>query len=422
MSNWFIDAYRLVFRYDHENRSLPLDMLRGVAILLVLFRHNVIAPANLGALQFPAALLVRVAWAGVDLFFVLSGYLVSGLLFAEYRRHGTVDVKRFIIRRGFKIWPPYFVYLFFVAGWLAMKNHGVGPAIQAIWPNLLHIQNYLFTPRIQTWSLAVEEHFYLLVSLAIFTIVRARNPDAYLRRLPAIACGALICLVGCRYHAYLRHGVAVNLYATHLRFDGLLIGTVLAYLTHFQPRLLAPMNRHPLKLILLGLVLAAPTLYLTPEANHWTVSVGLTALYLGLALVVLGFIHLPESNALWQRCFALAPAAALGHIGFYSYSIYLWHADLAKTPLRKILEHVHLQNLPPAVVWVGCMLIYILVATMAGVILSHLTEKPSLALRNHLFPPGSELRAKPVLNTAHVEYPPEETKLEEIIEQPSTVS
>jgi len=60
MSNWFIDAYRRVFRYDHENRSLPLDMLRGVAILLVLFRHNVIAPANLGALQFPAALLVRI--------------------------------------------------------------------------------------------------------------------------------------------------------------------------------------------------------------------------------------------------------------------------------------------------------------------------------------------------------------------------
>jgi len=193
---------------------------------------------------------------------------------------------------------------------------------------------------------------------------------------------------------------------------------VLGYFAHFQQRLLAPMNRHPLKLMLLGLVLAAPTLYLTPEANRWTVSVGLTALYLGLAFVVLGFIHLPESNPFWQKCFTLAPAAALGHIGFCSYSIYLWHTDLAKTPLRKILEHVHLENLPPAPVWVGSMLFYIFVATLAGVVLSNLAEKPSLALRNRLFP----CRAEALPITAQAEYRAEETKQHQILEQPSAVS
>src|ERR1044072_1393050 len=89
----------------NTGRSLPLDMLRGVAILLVLGRHYVVDPEQLGSWGAPAAIWTQIGWAGVDLFFVLSGFLVSGLIFAEYRQSGEVDIRRFFICTGFKIWP-----------------------------------------------------------------------------------------------------------------------------------------------------------------------------------------------------------------------------------------------------------------------------------------------------------------------------
>ena len=56
-------------------------------------------------------LWTKVGWIGVDLFFVLSGFLISGLLFTEYQRHGSIDFWRFILRRGLKIWPAYYLLL-----------------------------------------------------------------------------------------------------------------------------------------------------------------------------------------------------------------------------------------------------------------------------------------------------------------------
>jgi peptidoglycan/LPS O-acetylase OafA/YrhL len=70
-------------------RLREIDFLRGVAIILVLLRHKFLFPftKNMG-------------WIGVDLFFVISGFLVSGLLFKEYQKSGSIQPKRFLIRRG----------------------------------------------------------------------------------------------------------------------------------------------------------------------------------------------------------------------------------------------------------------------------------------------------------------------------------
>jgi len=79
-----------------NSRNQSLDMLRGVAVLLVLGRH-----------MDGAGIWSSAGWCGVDLFFVLSGFLISGLLFTEFKKTGTIDVKRFWIRRGFKIYPAF---------------------------------------------------------------------------------------------------------------------------------------------------------------------------------------------------------------------------------------------------------------------------------------------------------------------------
>src|SRR5215469_6695095 len=81
-------------------RIPQLDILRAIAVLLVIGNHVTWSPV-----------LVRFGWTGVDLFFCLSGFLVSGLLFRDYRRYGTLHWKRFLIRRGFKIYPGYYALL-----------------------------------------------------------------------------------------------------------------------------------------------------------------------------------------------------------------------------------------------------------------------------------------------------------------------
>ena len=87
------------------SRIKQLDVLRGIAIVLVLGSH------------MPASdLWSQIGWVGVDLFFVLSGFLVSGLLFNEYKKHGQIRLGRFLIRRGFKIYPAfYFLILVTIA-------------------------------------------------------------------------------------------------------------------------------------------------------------------------------------------------------------------------------------------------------------------------------------------------------------------
>jgi peptidoglycan/LPS O-acetylase OafA/YrhL len=369
-------------------RSRAIDVLRAAAILLVLGCHYVVHPDQSGLFAPVAASWYRVGWAGVDLFFVLSGFLVSGLLFAEYRRTGGLDVRRFLVRRSLKIWPAYFAYLAFLALWFTwQRSQGKPVAVfDSLGANLLHLQNYLGTPREHTWSLAVEEHFYLGLALLGFAVVQSHALLRLLRRwFPLVAAGALLGLAALRYAEFATVGrEGMNLYATHLRFDGLLAGTLLAYLHHFRPAALAWAARRPLLTVGAGTLVALPGLIATPDLNAWAASVGLSGMYLGFALVVIGCVHL-ERTARGARLFASRPAGALAAIGFYSYGIYLWHIDLVQTPLRKIAALVQPAWLPETLWWGGMALTYVAAAFAAGAVLSRLIEQPTLALREKYF-------------------------------------
>ena len=82
-------------------RKIGLDLVRGIAIILVLFRHS----------DLDNNILKHFGWLGVDLFFVLSGFLISNLLFNEYKKNKEIRVKRFLARRAFKIFPPFYFLL-----------------------------------------------------------------------------------------------------------------------------------------------------------------------------------------------------------------------------------------------------------------------------------------------------------------------
>ena len=371
-------------------RSRAVDCLRGVAILLVIGCHFVVSPDSAGAFSPLAQAWYRIGWAGVDLFFVLSGFLVSGLLFSEFQRRQRVDLGRFLLRRGLKIWPAYFVYLAFIALWLGWKSRSGDSQIGSLWPNLLHVQNYLGTPRVHTWSLALEEHFYLVGALLAawcLTPVRIR----WVRLLFVPVAGLALAVVAMARHAGFVQGSGegLNLFASHLRFDGLLIGTLLAYFTHFEPHRLDSLRRHPLATALAGLVLAVPMLVLTPDRSAWTAGAGLSTMYVGFALLVAGVVFLEKETATARQTLARAPFRALSWVGFFSYGIYLWHVDLAQTPMKKLAGLLGQTTLPDGAVWAISTTAYVVAAVLIGALMSRLIELPVLALRDRLFPPAA---------------------------------
>ena len=155
-------------------RNKRLDILRCVAVLLVLGRHGIME-----------GVWKETGWAGVDLFFVLSGFLISGLLFSEYKKTGSIDLPRFFIRRGFKIYPAFYVML--LTTFLVAASYGVYVPLGVWLREILFFQNYKHGIWRHTWTLAVEEHFYLLLPLFLLALIRlSKNRSDPFRSIPFV--------------------------------------------------------------------------------------------------------------------------------------------------------------------------------------------------------------------------------------------
>jgi peptidoglycan/LPS O-acetylase OafA/YrhL len=373
-----------------RGRMLQLDVLRGMAILLVIGRHQVMDADDAGRLAPVVRRWASVGWTGVDLFFVLSGFLVSGLLFQEIKARGTMHARRFLVRRAFKVWPSYVVYVAFVLAWTTAKAWETDPrsAVRALVPNFLHLQNYLGTPRVHTWSLAVEEHFYLalpLVMLFLHRRARGRGVGA----IAGVAIAVMLIEPSLRFlvsRAALPGPLPGTFYETHLRIDGLWLGVLVAYFHHLSPEVLAPLARHRLWLVVVGLGLVSPMGFVGLDHSPLVASLGLSAVYVGYAMILIAVVHTPLGEGLLGRALGSRPARWVGFIGFYSYPVYLWHVDLAQTPVRAALAKGALRGLAPELAWGVSMGIYLLLAVGAGVVLGRLVEAPALALRDRLFP------------------------------------
>src|SRR3954463_1212932 len=164
-------------------RRLDLDVVRGVAIVLALgwhFSPTRSGNAVLDVLQFPGH---QFGWAGVDLFFVLSGFLMGQLVLRERARTGRFDGRRFTARRALRLWPGLYVFLAVYA------CLGADPLSSYLWQNALHVQNYAGSSLEHLWSLAVEEHFYLLLAVLFPIFARRRGS---VRPLVAILVAVLV--------------------------------------------------------------------------------------------------------------------------------------------------------------------------------------------------------------------------------------
>lgn len=380
-------------------RRIPaLDMLRGVAILLVIGHHFFVpAPPEGPAAYWAVSLFFRrLGWTGVDLFFVLSGFLVGGLLFTELAERGTLRAGRFLVRRGFKIWPGYLALLVWmtvaaVAGW-HVPGVDDGSPVQAMpdadrWarlagmlaPNWLHLQNYWSTTRIHTWSLAVEEHVYL--ALPFLVMFLARTGRIASARTPWILSGLAASAFAGRVLTWATAPAGADVlwtlaYPTHLRVDSLLCGVLLAWVSRFRPGAWQTLQRRPAICASVGLALVLPV-GLGGSAAPWVNVAGLTSLYLGYGLILIATLSVPLD----------APGVAMrgvAAIGVYSYSIYLWHLDFAALPTRALAGMV--RDWPLLVSWPALFLTQFVLAISAGAVLAKAVEFPLLRLRDRLIP------------------------------------
>ena len=343
-------------------REIELDFIRGIAILMVLVFHY-----RTHALLITSDTLNHIegfGWAGVDVFFVLSGFLVGGLMMKEWSRTGSVDAWRFLKRRAFKIWPAYYAFLF-----VAAILH-VNPLKAFFWQNFFNVQNYFPTTISHTWSLAVEEHFYL--GLAVFvTLWTARRwkPSTLLA-----TCLVVALIVETGRALLLLHGHPVYPY-THTRLDALLLGVALAALRTFWPHHFEALQRQRL-LLLAILAIAIWRLFVDrdayPEVDQLTSPFLITFVDYASAAFLLLLYHPGGKHGRLYRLVA--------RIGVFSYGIYLWHVSVER-PVDWIVARV-----PHSLAATASTLLPYALAIPLGILATKAVELPFLRLRERLVP------------------------------------
>lgn len=353
-----------------DRRRLDLDVVRGVAILLALGWHFSRKPSGnavLDALQWPGRVF---GWAGVDLFFVLSGFLLGQLVLREQARTGRFDGRRFTVRRALKLWPV--LYLFLAVHTVV----GPEPWTSYLWQNALHVQNYAGTSLSHLWSLAVEEHFYLALALLFPLCARRRGS---LRLLVSVLLGVLVTALLLRVVGVVAGVSDVRLqWRTHFRVDSLAAGLLLAVVSvHAR----AAFERLVRWRWLWASVTAAGVWFLVEVGKGGPLgnTIGYTVAYLTGGAFLL-FLH----GASWvtRAGWLSRPVAMLGR---YSYGIYIWHLLAAQVVLDRLPGLDYGSATPLA------QLAKFGAAIVVGVVATVLVERPVLRLRDRLVPAAARV-------------------------------
>ena len=307
-------------------RIPELDGLRGIAVLMVLAWHFVGVMVDPGAApwEFAAYHALRLGRTGVDLFFVLSGFLITGIVL-DRRRPARQFLSSFYLRRSLRILPPYFalvgIFWLLVAAGLSIR--GVNDQTP-IWYHLTLTQNWwmaahqTFGPDALsvTWSVAIEEQYYLLAPLVLLCLPK--------RYIPAFL--VLIAVASALFRAWIYSGPTTVISAyilTPSRLDGLAVGGLLAWSwRHPAARAwLGARARALACLTVVGLIGMAGLAAMMMRDLAWHMfSWGHT--YLALLSVLVIACALLHTGSAAMRPLRHPP---LRFIGSISYSLYLFH-------------------------------------------------------------------------------------------------
>ena len=361
-------------------QRLPgLDLLRSIAIVWVMLFHSFLVD-GLGP---DFVWLSRFGWAGVDIFFVLSGFLIGSQLLRTLKRGEPLSLRGFYWRRAWRILPAFAVVL---AVYIAFPVLREAPGLEAWWQfatfmlNLLvdYSRNQAFS---HAWSLCVEEHFYLLFPLIAWAMVR--RPSA--PRVAVVVAGLVLAGIALRAGVWL-HDDALQpprnwfiediYYPTWMRLDGLLMGVVLATLCVYRPEAWARLQARSTLALFAGLAFAGFALWLFRDRT------GLVANAVGWPLLSLGFGLLVLSATARDGWLGRRALPGAGWLAAISYSLYLSH---------KLAMHAVHEWLAPALPLQGLTLfaVYAVAILAVGAALHYAVERPCLRLRDRLGKAGA---------------------------------
>lgn len=365
-----------IFKYN-TNRLHGLDHLRAIAIILVMIYHyhGTGVPSWLEPIK-------SIGWTGVDLFFVLSGYLIGFQLLKEYKETSAINFKQFYLKRFFRIIPAYLTMLII---YYLIGDLREGTGLPPLWKFLTFTQNYgLDYPTQKTfshaWSLCVEEQFYLLLPISIILIFKTK-----LQKLtPYLLVGLIVVGILIRvsnWNEYVqpfvdsgnrRQMIVAFLekiyYPTHNRMDGLLIGILVASIFNFKPRIKAYLTKYGNVVLIIGITLLILAYQICNSNLYNSTIYGMPSVSIAHGIIVIAAISPTCILYKFKSIFSFV-------IATLSYALYLTHKQLyhsVKTVVTGIDNEFFQQH---------SFLICLIIAFIGGFLLHIMIEKPFLSLR-----------------------------------------
>ncbi|WP_300685965.1 acyltransferase [Chryseobacterium sp.] len=356
---------------DRSERLYGLDHLRTAAILLVLMYHY-------RAFNHPLWIdnVGKFGWTGVDLFFVLSGFLISGQLFKEIEKKGKLHLKTFYIKRFFRIIPAYFftLFLYFTFPFFREKE-----ALSSVWKFVTFTQNYglnvidkgTFS---HAWSLCIEEQFYLALPVVLLILART----GLLKYLTVLIISAIIFSMISRFIiwneyiapaengslAFWRLWYMKIYYPTHTRLDGLGVGVLIGYLMQYSLVFKRIVHNNGNQFFFLGLLLLCTSFWVcNDQVSKGASIIGFTMVAVSYGIIVMSAVS--KSSFLYRsESYITAQLAAL------SYAVYLSHKGIIHI-VQKILDQRDIQTSDNV-----CIIICLVACFSGGLLYRFLIEKP----------------------------------------------
>lgn len=367
---------------NSTNRLPGLDLLRSIAIVWVMLFHSFL----LGGLGPNWSWLSRYGWMGVDLFFVLSGFLIGTQVLAPISQGRRLSFGDFYMRRAFRILPAYLAVL---AIYLCWPGFGEAAGMEPWWKFLTFTMNLTIdyarnSAFSHAWSLCVEEHFYWLFPL--LAVVLLKRPATW--KFVLLCAGVVLGGIALRA-AIWTHGMQADpnmvrnwfvediYYPTWNRLDGLLCGVALAAWKTFRPQVWLAARRYANLSLLGGLLMMALSFWLFEDRTGMLGNtIGWPVVSVGLGLLV--FAGAGRDSLIGKRNVPL-----VGWLAAISYSLYLMH---------KATYHLVQEQWGANLAGAGFLafLAYAGSALLAGAALHYTVERPFLEFRGKI----QELRSK----------------------------
>ena len=348
------------------NRLCGLDLLRAVAIIWVMLFHA----TKYGT---PYREFSGLGWMGVDLFFVLSGFLIGSQLFKLISQKQEINFSEFYINRVFRVLPAYIVVLtiYFL---VPLTREGNG--LQPLWQFLSFSVNlFIDTSNSNTfshvWSLCIEEYFYLFFPIIVLLLIPRSSVTKIL----------VLSLFVIAFGMYLRGYIWVNelgwgqsyieniYYPTYTRLDGLLAGVLLATLKVFKPKLWDFTMKHANKVLFVGFSGLALSIWI------FKVRFGYMASVLGFPILSFSFAFIVAGASSPHSIFGKYKVPGAYFIATLAYSLYLTH---------KSVFHMVNTNFGEQLSTKGYIefFVYGIAAFLVAIVLYVAVERPFLKLRS----------------------------------------